>query len=201
MTTKTLFIFLLLLSSNYFSQITDIDVNTYETFKDHLGNSWISSNLRVTHFNNGDPIRHCKTFDEWKVANINKEPAWCYYDFDKKNESLGLLYNYYAAKDTRQIEPEGWKVADESAIKLLTQSYATKKTYSGTLFSYLNSSEGWKNDFVKGNNESGFNGKPTGAIVYKGYEDKIGGYLSMHRLIPESEIITNYNTKLYGIDT
>jgi uncharacterized protein (TIGR02145 family) len=69
---------------------------------------WMSENLNVDCFSNGDPIPEAKTKDEWEVAGSNKQPAWCLY---KNTQFLGKLYNYYALSDIRRIEPEGWRLS------------------------------------------------------------------------------------------
>jgi uncharacterized protein (TIGR02145 family) len=63
---------------------------------------WMITNLDISHFRNGDLILHAKTDEEWKLAGVNKKPAWCYYDNELKNGSLyGKLYNWYAVSDSR----------------------------------------------------------------------------------------------------
>ena len=39
---------------------------------------WMTKNLNVDKFRNGDPIPESKTTNEWQSALINKQPAWCY---------------------------------------------------------------------------------------------------------------------------
>ena len=46
---------------------------------------WMTKNLDVSTFRNGDPIPEAKTDEAWKAAGENKQPAWCYYDNDPKN--------------------------------------------------------------------------------------------------------------------
>ncbi len=56
-----------------------------------------------TEFLNGDPIKQAQSAGEWKKACVNKEPAWCYVDLDKKTDKL---YNYYVLTDKRGIAPK-----------------------------------------------------------------------------------------------
>jgi uncharacterized protein (TIGR02145 family) len=75
---------------------------------------WMAENLDVDKFRNGDPIPQVKTMVEMLNANINKQPAWCYYDFDEKmGKKYGKLYNWYAVNDPRGIAPEGWHVPED----------------------------------------------------------------------------------------
>jgi uncharacterized protein (TIGR02145 family) len=55
---------------------------------------WMSENLNVDKFRNGDPIPQAKTDEAWKAAGKNKQPAWCYYNNDpSKGTKYGKLYN------------------------------------------------------------------------------------------------------------
>ena len=82
---------------------------------------WMSENLNVEKFSNGDPILHAKTQEEWSAAARNKQPAWCYYDNDLQNsQKCGKIYNWYTLVDPRCLAPKGWKVPDnEEWHKLL----------------------------------------------------------------------------------
>ncbi|MEX0813078.1 MAG: fibrobacter succinogenes major paralogous domain-containing protein [Chitinophagales bacterium] len=72
---------------------------------------WMSKNLNVDKFRNGDPIPHAKNIEEWLEYGENKGPAWCYFNNDKSNSSIhGKLYNYYAVVDPRGLAPEGWRI-------------------------------------------------------------------------------------------
>jgi len=81
---------------------------------------WMAENLNVSKFRNGDLIPEAKTKEEWKAAGENKQPAWCYYDNDKKNgEKYGKLYNWYAINDRRGVIPEGWHLPSDEEISTL----------------------------------------------------------------------------------
>ena len=114
--TKVFFKFLLLmlllfLSRKSFSQVNDYDQNAYKTVFINT-QEWMSENLKVEHFRNGDPIPQVQNPAEW--ANL-KTPAWCYYDNDSANNSVyGKLYNWYAVNDPRGLAPEGWRVAADA---------------------------------------------------------------------------------------
>ena len=82
---------------------------------------WMSENLNVDTFRNGDPIPEAKTDLEWNLAASNQIPAWCYYDNDIENgEKFGKLYNWYAITDPRGIAPDGWRVPTETDWLKLT---------------------------------------------------------------------------------
>ena len=74
----------------------------------------MQTNLNVDTVRNGDLILHAKTKDEWRLASINKQPAWCYLMNDPLNElKTGRLYNWFAVKDSRKITPEGLHIPSD----------------------------------------------------------------------------------------
>lgn len=82
---------------------------------------WMTKNLNVDKFRNGDPIPEARTYREWVEAAEDEMPAWCYYDNDTANgEKYGKLYNWYAVSDPRGIAPEGWHVPSKAEWKMLT---------------------------------------------------------------------------------
>ena len=85
---------------------------------------WMTTNLSVNQFRNGDPIKQAITFTEWKKAGEKNQPAWCYYQNNTTYGSqLGKLYNWYAVNDPRGLAPAGWHVpTDEEWTKLIEQS-------------------------------------------------------------------------------
>lgn len=97
---------------------------------------WMTKNLDVAKFRNGDPIPEAKTDEEWKKAGENKQPAWCYYDNNPANGvKYGKLYNWYAVNDPRGIAPVGYHVptdAEWTKLEDLLGSDAGKKMKSAT---------------------------------------------------------------------
>lgn len=60
---------------------------------------WMTKNLVVDHYRNGDPIPEVKDSAQW--ANLTTG-AWCYYNNDAANGAIyGKLYNWYAINDPR----------------------------------------------------------------------------------------------------
>lgn len=122
---------------------------------------WMSKNLDVNTFRNGDPIPQAKTGEEWVKAGNNKQPAWCYYDNDSANGmKYGKLYNWYALNDPRGLAPEGYHVPSDKEWTTLTD-YLGGEVEAG---SKMKSESGWnKLDLGEnGTNESGFSGLPGG---------------------------------------
>jgi len=96
--------------------ITDIDENRYRYIK--IGNQvWLSKNLRVTHYRNGDPIPNVTGSSAWSNLTTG---AYCAYDNSGANANMyGYLYNWYTVNDSRNIAPEGWHVpSDEEWMEL-----------------------------------------------------------------------------------
>lgn len=84
-----------------------------------IGNQvWMTKNLNVDKFRNGDPIPEAKTDEEWIKAGENKQPAWCYYENDPANgEKYGKVFNWYAVNDPRGLAPEGWHDPTEEELQ------------------------------------------------------------------------------------
>lgn len=81
---------------------------------------WMTKNLDVSTFRNGDPIPEAKTKEEWKKAGENKQPAWCYYDNNSANGAqYGKLYNWYAVNDSRGLAPVGYHIPSDAEWTIL----------------------------------------------------------------------------------
>jgi len=123
---------------------------------------WMSENLNVDKFRNGDPIPEAKTDEEWKKAGENGQPAWCYYKNNPDNgDRYGKLYNWYAVNDSRGLAPEGWKIPSDEDWSRLTD-FLGGESVAGKKMKYT---DFWAdNDGESGNgtNESGFSGLPGG---------------------------------------
>ena len=139
----------------------------YESVK--IGNQeWMTRNLDVDRFRNGDLVPHVESNEEWKKAGKNGQPAWCYNDNDPDNgKKYGKLYNWYAVNDPRGLAPEGWHVPTDEEWEILVE-YLGGKDIAGHK---MKSVEGWdasvncQNGYIhngNGNNSSGFNGLPSG---------------------------------------
>lgn len=143
----------------------------YEVFSPpsiQIGNQvWMTENLNVDKFRNGDPIPHAKTSAEWEKARKNKQPAWCYYDYDPANgKKYGKLYNWYAVNDPRGLAPKGWHVPSDAEWGVLAD-------YLGeNAGGKMKSESGWVQD-GNGTNESGFTALPAG-ILWHTWSDHIG---------------------------
>ena len=135
---------------------------------------WMSENLNVDKFRNGDPIPEAKTDEEWAKAGRNGEPAWCYYDNNPDNgDRYGKLYNWYAVNDPRGLAPEGWEIpSDEDWSRLA--DFLGGKSVAGTKMKSTDFWADYEGKSGNGTNESGFSGLPggdrdnSGAFYYVG---------------------------------
>jgi uncharacterized protein (TIGR02145 family) len=123
---------------------------------------WMTKNLDVSTFRNGDPIPQAKGKEEWKAANNTKKPAWCYYHIGyseiskyggdpEKTKKYGKLYNVAAVNDKRGLAPKGWHIPNILEWEMLSNE---------TSISSLKSKSGWEQN--NGSNTSGFNMLPGG---------------------------------------
>ncbi len=106
------------------TSIKDIEGNVYQTVS--IGTQvWTLENLKVTKYQNGDPIPEIRDNSTW---NNLVTGAFCDYEHDRENrKNYGILYNWYAASDPRNIAPKGWRVASY-------EDYLVLREYLGGTF-------------------------------------------------------------------
>ena len=126
-----------------------------------IGNQiWMTENLGVDYFRNGDEIPRVESIDEWVKASEAGQPAWCYYNNDSnKGKKYNKLYNWFAVNDPRGLAPEGWHIPNDLECKILTnnlggQSFAAEKLIKLTGLSELDLFGGCR-DIDKDFNEEG----------------------------------------------
>jgi uncharacterized protein (TIGR02145 family) len=138
---------------------------------------WMTENLNVDKFRNGDPIPQAKTDEEWKAAVENKQPAWCYYDNDPSNGTkYGKLYNWYTLNDSRGLAPKGYHIPTNAEWTILTD-HLGGSVIAGTK---MKSTIGWE-DNGNDTNSSSFSGLPGGSRLNGGrfyYFGKLGTWWS-----------------------
>ena len=133
---------------------------------------WISKNLNIGAFANGDVIPEAKTNKEWKEAGEEKKPAWCYFDNDPANgRKYGKLYNWYAVNDPRGLAPKGWHIPSESEWTALS-NYLGGESSARLKMKSLGD---WKYN-GNGNNNSGIAGLPAGNRNSSGTFYGLGSY-------------------------
>lgn len=162
--------------------ITDIDGNVYSTVT--IGTQvWMTENLRVTHYRNGDPIVTGLSNDVWSST---ADGAFAIYNNEASNSLLyGNLYNWYAVNDSRGLCPVGWHVPTNAEWEILaTYLINNGFGYEGSgndIGKSMAMTSGWDESSVPGtvgndqqsNNNSGFSALPAGFRNYTG----VFGYL------------------------
>ncbi len=149
---KILILCLVLLSGSIYCQNT-VQLGTQ---------TWMTKNLDVTQFKNGDPIPQAQTDDEWQEAGFSGKAAWCYVTItndDGANQEFkgyGKLYNSFAINDPRGIAPEGWRISTTDDWRNLEQ-YVSGSNFQ---LSDLISVKDW--DTLGGTNKTGLNIEPAG---------------------------------------
>jgi len=123
---------------------------------------WMSKNLDVSTFSNGDPIPQAQTSPAWRKAAQEKKPAWCYYQVPNEvvkyfgnpaqSKKYGKLYNFYAINDPRGLAPKEWQIPNEKDWLKLIQYVEDNVQHnefnkSQNVANALKSKLGWYDDF------------------------------------------------------
>ena len=140
----------------------DIDGNGYRTVK--IGNQeWMTENLKVTHYCNGDAIIPVTEQALWSSMTIG---AYCWYDNDEilNKNKYGSLYNYYAIIDERNICPTGWHVPTNDEFSTLKSYLGGESIAGGKMKSALY----WTTPNTGSTNSCLFSAYPGGYRQYTG---------------------------------
>lgn len=136
--------------------VTDIDGNTYPVLT--IGQQqWMGANLKTTHFNNGDPIPTI-------VEAVSNDPSavyqWSYDNDTTYVQDYGRLYSWYAATDSRNVCPTGWKVPSLSDWEVLAQQLGGDSIAGFSLKE--TDTFHWNTTTAEVTNSSGFTALPGG---------------------------------------
>jgi uncharacterized protein (TIGR02145 family) len=132
--------------------------------------SWMTKNLDVATYRNGDTIPEVTDAAEWAALTTG---AYCYYDNDSATyaATYGKLYNWYAVNDPRGLAPEGWHIPTD--FEWTTLSNCLGGTAGGAMKE--TGTTHWQSPNTDATNISGFTGLPggwrrwVGPFVYIGY--------------------------------
>ena len=103
------------------SMVSDIDGNIYNTVL--IGTQcWTKENLKVSKYNDGTTIPNQTANTNW--GTLLTGALTVYTGAASYLATYGYLYNWYAAKDTREICPTGWHVPTNT-------EWETLNTYLG----------------------------------------------------------------------
>jgi uncharacterized protein (TIGR02145 family) len=137
------------------TDMIDIDGNIYKSVV--LGNQcWITKNLNVSKYRNGDIIPQVSDPLEWKNLTTG---AWCYYEDKTENGVVyGKLYNWYAVHDSRSLAPQGWHIPIDGEWYSLSEFLGGKVLAGGK----MKTIDGWAIPNEGATNESDFLALPGG---------------------------------------
>lgn len=143
--------------------VSDINGNNYSTIVIQNGQEWMSENLNVDQFSNGNAIANITDGVAWQDATAD---GWCYYNNDPANGPIyGKLYNWYVVNDSRNVCPTGWHVPNQADWAALTGYLGTDAFEIATKMKSIGSipsADGLWSSANDGTNESGFNALPGG---------------------------------------
>ena len=169
-------------SSSSGSTVTDIDGNVYHTVT--IGTQiWMVENLKVTHFRNGDLIPQGTAID-----NPSTDTTGYSYVYDNSGANIniyGYLYNWYIAKDYRNVAPIGWHVPSDGEFAALVNGlggdYMLLPNGDTTVGGELKETgivhwgtQGVPASNVGATNKSGWTGLP-GGLLYQGVFNDLRG--------------------------
>lgn len=119
---------------------------------------WMSKNLDVAFYRNGDPIPQVTDPTAWAGLTTG---AWCYYNNDPiQSNKYGKLYNWYAVNDPRGLAPQGWHIASDAEWTTLETTLGGSSVAGGKMKEpgTLN----WTTPNTGADNSSGWAGLPGG---------------------------------------
>jgi len=142
-----------------------------------IGNQiWMTENLNVSSFRNGNVIIQARTIEEWVDFGREKKPAWCENSWDpwnKHNEdntqNSGKFYNWHAVINPNELAPIGWHIPSDKEWEELSNYLGGEKLAGNK----LRNTSGWER-VVNGTNESGFSALPCGVCNENGGISSIG---------------------------
>jgi uncharacterized protein (TIGR02145 family) len=145
-----------------YGTMTDFDGNVYKTIT--IGSkgskstqTWMAENLKVTHYQNGDPIPYV-TDTTWMNLSTG---AYCNYNYTSANSTTyGHMYNLFSIIDGRNIAPTGWHVASADEWNSMINFLGGASIAGGKLKE--TGTTHWKLPNAGATNSSGFTAIPGG---------------------------------------
>ncbi len=114
------------------SQTTTSTVQVATPVVSICSQSWMTTNLDVYRYRNGDRIPQVKGGDAWKALTTG---AYCYYRDDSATYAVvyGKVYNWHAVNDPRGLAPEEWHVPSDFEWNTLTRCLGGKDAAGGPM--------------------------------------------------------------------
>jgi len=148
--------------------VFDIDGNAYEIVTVD-GQEWMKTNLKCSHYKNGDIIPSALTDLDWGST---LSGASAVYNNDPTKEfTYGKLYNWYAVNDNRGVCPTGWHVPTDTEWTTLETTLGGASTAGMKLKDdgTIDLSTGlWLTGAEPATNASGFTALPGGYRYFSG---------------------------------
>ncbi len=149
--------------------VTDIEGKFYPSVIIN-NKEWMTINLAVKKFNNGEDIPNVAQNNDWNVLST---PARCTYLNDNDLGIIyGNLYNWHAVVDERSLCPTGWRMPTESDFSELIALLGGEVQAGGNI-----KETGialWQAPNTGASNSSGLSGKPSGRRSNFGGFNEIG---------------------------
>lgn len=186
---------------SFITNLSDIDGNVYHTVL--IGTQvWLTENLKVTHYANGDDITYAGGSIPWLDITSG---LYCNYNDDLNNAAVyGSLYNWYSVIDSRKLCPSGWHVPTDAEWETLGTFLGGQATAGGvlTLAGGKMKEAGlihWTTMNVGADNSSGFTALPGGRRFDEGATafgnlNKDGFWWSA----TEVDAVQAYSRSIYG---
>ena len=123
------------------------------------GQTWMTKNLDVSTYRNGDPIPQVTDPNTWATLTTG---AYCYYNNDSATYAAvyGKLYNWYAVNDPRGLAPLGWHVPSDAEWAALVTCLGGSSVAGGKMKEA--GTAHWLSPNTGATNSSGFAGLPGG---------------------------------------
>lgn len=133
---------------------------------------WMTKNLDVTTYRNGDVIPYVSDATQWKSLTTG---AWTYMNGDAStNSTYGKVYNWYAVNDPRGLAPAGFHVPTKTEFTTLANCLGGDYVAGGPL--KTTGTTDWLSPNTAATNSSGFAALPggkrnnQGLYIYFGYQ-------------------------------
>ena len=133
---------------------------------------WMTKNLDVDHYRNGDPIPQVTDPATWASLTSG---AWTYYENDPSQGAVyGKLYNWYAVNDPRGLAPLGWHIPSDTEWTQLTDICLRDLSLAGGAMKETGTLHWISN--TGATNSSGFTGLPGGYLYSFGNSFNFKGF-------------------------
>lgn len=131
---------------------------------------WMTKNLDVTTYRNGDPIPQVTDPVQWSNLTTG---AWTYVNGDPATHAAyGKVYNWYAINDPRGLAPAGWHIPSKTEFTSLANCLGGEYVAGGPL--KTTGTTDWMAPNTGATNSSGFSALPGGRRTNQGIYSGFG---------------------------